>query len=174
MEYPVFRSDKNFMRPYYGCVNCGAFLLWADEEGNVFRKVAREIQRNNEKVKQDEQLIRIDELKDVKQQLASMNKEITEGRKASKATLGKIYNVVRQTKLELEKNFIIKGSALEGDEMKGGSNSLVDLLGEVVVAVVGCELEGPTARYGLNHASKTILQRRSMNSPFAITPYRKQ
>jgi len=58
-------------------------------------RAVRGRQRNNEQVNQDEQLIRIDELNVVKEQLASMYKEIAEGRKESKATLGKIYDAVR-------------------------------------------------------------------------------
>ena len=64
MEYRVSRSNKNFMRPYHDCVNYGAFLLWAEEEGNVFGRGERERQRSNE---QDEQPVRITELKVVKQ-----------------------------------------------------------------------------------------------------------
>ena len=61
----------------------------------MFERAARGRQRSNEQVKQDEQLIRINELKVVKEQLASMYKEIAERRKELKATVGKIYDAVR-------------------------------------------------------------------------------
>ena len=61
----------------------------------MFGRVAKGRQRSNGHEKQDEQLIRIDEFKGAKEQQASMYKEITEGRKESKPTSGKIYNALR-------------------------------------------------------------------------------
>ncbi|KAJ8431962.1 hypothetical protein Cgig2_024273 [Carnegiea gigantea] len=90
-----------FQNERFTVPNVEDHLKWK-EEGNVFGRAARGTRRSNEQVKQDEQLIRNDELNVVKVQLASMYKEIAEGRTESKATLGKIYDAWQWTGAMME------------------------------------------------------------------------
>jgi len=92
----VARYEKNFMRPYNGCIKCGCFLFWVDkEEGHVFRSPVRARQRINDAGKQDDQVFNINDMKEIKVQLGSMYLGMIEGMKEWKATLGRIYDAVR-------------------------------------------------------------------------------